>query len=118
MAPAVAQEAGERLLHMADGVAQSLRAAPSSLNKSPATNRTSTFSGGAIAGHPLDGSAAKVIGAILTAETVAEVPVGGVQDAHAVDSSAPAAPVSCHLLSHMAGRCRKVSSEQLEYPLS
>ena len=75
------------------------------------------FFGRAISGHALDG-AAKVVGAILTAETVAEVPVGGVQDAHAVDSQAPASPVSCQSLSHKAGRCRKVGSDQLEYPVS
>ncbi len=79
--PALAQERLERLLQMADRLAQTHPAPANSLNKIAGDEQDIDFFRQAIIGHALDGLA-QIVRAIDATEAVGQVPVGGVQNAH------------------------------------
>ena len=94
---AVAQEAFEDRLQMADGVAQAIGAGQFA-EQVAGDKEHIHFLGRAVIGDPLDGTA-QVVGAVDATQTVAQVPVGGMQNAHArcplpVRRAAPVATVS------------------------
>src|SRR5262249_10805214 len=93
------------LLQVADGLAQGLGAGQLA-EQVAGDEQDVDLLGGAVAGDALDGPA-QVVGAVDPAEAVGQVPVGGVQDAHAV----PRVRQHFHALSHKGALASKPSSE-------
>src|SRR5947209_6892059 len=77
---AAAQKLLERVLHVANGFAEPVRAGELTENVAGHEQDVDFFLA-AIAGHPLDGPP-QIVGAVDAAEAVAEVPVRGVQQLH------------------------------------